>query len=517
LYERGAEEPGDVYGDGAARHVTHGSALLYAQSLIMSACGFVFWFYATKITSTTFVGEISSLYLLSSLATTLLTFSIPSVAQRYIPLYEAKGKRAESVYVARLLVAAGFAISLAVWGFIYFLAGPLALYFLKGEGMAPIIRSFSFAVFFGLFSAFFSGLLIAHQRFKLYSVVNSVYYVAFYFGALLALSMGLGLPGVIWAWTMANAAFLLTFAFASFKHLLGEAGKAPIREMLRYGVPLYASSIISYGSSLVDRYVVLFLSTLGTLGIYNIAISSSGVVNGFLGAAMSVTYPFLSGMFGKRGDQPLKDAVRLSIRYLTFVFVPLALGASSIAAPVLSFFGSGQYRVGALPLSTVLLFSALTLAGGIYANALLAKGKSHTVLVASSASLAANVALSYAMIRPLGMEGAALGLSSSSVAYFVIVAYYAHKEGVFDYDAAIAMKSWCSSAIMAASVLGVQVLFPSPYFLPVYIIVGAAVWIGVSRLLKPLNAEDARLIQEITPSWLKGTSSLLMKLLGTEK
>lgn len=503
----------DLYESSAARHVAHSSAYMYAQSLIMSLFGFIFWFYATKVASTTFVGEISALYLLSSFATTLLTFSIPPVAQRYIPIYEARGNKKASIFVARLLVGAGFIISASVWAFIFFLSAPFSSFFLKNASLSYLIRDFSFAVFFGLLSAFFSGLLVAHQKFKVYALINAAYYAGFYFGALIALNRGMGLSGVIEAWTIANFVFLVVFAVASSKSLQGKSEKVPILGMLKYGLPLYASSLVSYGSSLVDRYAVLFLSTLGVLGVYNIAISSSGVITAFLGAAISVTYPFLSGMFGKKGADSLKSVVRLSVRYLTLAFVPLALGASAISAPVLSLFGSGQYQMGALPLSTVLIFSALTLSGGIYANALLAKGKSHIILLASLASLAANVTLSVLLIRPFGMEGAAIGLSSSSLAYFIALSYYAEREGVFVFDVKATWKAWLSSVVMSVLVLLAELLLKRVIYIPVYIIIGATSWILLMWALKPLNSQDASILEQIIPNRVKKAARIILKII----
>ncbi len=501
----------DIYGDAAAKHVAHSSAFVYGQSIIMALSGFIFWYYATKVTSPSFVGEVSSLYLLSSLASTLLTFSVPSVVQRYIPMYEARGEKEASVFVARLLVAAGLVISVAVFAFIYFLAGPLSYYFLKSENQAFILRYFSFSVFFGLLSAFFSGLLVAHQKFRLYSMINSVYFACYYMLALITLWKMRSLTGVIIAWTATNLAFLMAFAALSAPYIMGRARRVEVKPMIRYGIPLYASNIVSYGSSLVDRYVVLFLSTLSSLGIYNIAISSSGVITSLLSAALSVTYPYLSGLFGRNDAERMRLVVRLTVKYMTIAFVPLAIGASVVAYPVLSLFGTGEYAAGALPLATVLILSAISLPAGIYANALLAQGKSHKILVGSAASLAANVGISAVLIGPLGIEGAALGLSSSSVAYFGVMAYYAEKAGVFGFDVTAAWKSWLSSLAMGAIVVGSEMALKSAIFIPAYVLIGAAVWLLIMRELRPLDESDAKLIEQIVPA---GTRGMLERLLS---
>ncbi|MGC8601203.1 MAG: oligosaccharide flippase family protein [Thermoprotei archaeon] len=507
----------DIYGETAAKHVAYSSAYVYSQSIVAAVSGFAFWFYATKITSTLFVGEISSLYLLSSLASTLLTFSLPSVMQRYIPIYEARGERGASIFVARLLLASGLVISAAVFAFLYFFSYPLSFYFLKNQAQAYILRYFAISVFFGLLSAFFSGLLVAHQRFKLYSSMNSVYFACYYVLALIALWKTRALLGVIAAWTVTNLTFATAFLFLSLPYVKGKAEKVEVKPMIRYGIPLYASSLVSYGSGLIDRYVVLFLSTLSLLGIYNIAISSSGVVTSLISAALSVTYPYLSGLFGRNDTSRMKLVVRLTIRYMTIAFVPLAVGAGAIAYPVLSLFGSGEYATGTLPLTTVLAFSAATLPAGIYANALLAHGKSNNILVGSLASLAANVGVSAALVGPLGIEGAALGLSSSSLAYFAVMIYYAKKADVLAFDFGAAWKSWSSSAIMGAVVIASEALLKGPIFIPVYVSLGAVTWLMIMKRLAPLNETDARLIENIMPKRGRGAVVRLLRFMGAYK
>ncbi len=237
------------------------------------------------------------------------------------------------------------------------------------------------------------------------------------------------------------------------------------------------------------------------------------MITSLLSAALSVTYPYLSGLFGRNDAERMRLVVRLTVKYMTIAFVPLAIGASVVAYPVLSLFGTGEYAEGTLPLATVLILSAISLPGGIYANALLAQGKSHKILVGSAASLAANVGISAVLIGPLGIEGAALGLSSSSVAYFGVMAYYAEKAGVFGFDVTAAWKSWLSSLAMGAIVVGSEMALKSAIFIPAYVLIGAAVWLLIMRELRPLDESDAKLIEQIVPAGARGMLERLLSFL----
>ncbi|MDP7974678.1 MAG: oligosaccharide flippase family protein [TACK group archaeon] len=507
----------DIYGRDGAKHVGMGSAYIYSQSLAMAGLGFLFWFFVTKLVPTSEVGEISSLYLFSSLVSVVLTLAIPMVAQRYVPYYSSRGEEGKSVYVARFTLISGSLVSGAVLALSFLFSAQLSQFFLKSSSYSVLIKFYSGTVFLALLSSFASSLLMARQRFGTYAVTQVAYNALYYLLGLFALWKLGNLYGLVFAWTAANLIACLIYLSLSLPMTRGKAEPASVKEMLSYGGPLYAANLISYGAGLIDRYVVLGLGTLSMLGIYNIAISSSGAVSGFMGAALGVTYPFLSGLYGKSGGRPVRSVVKKANKLLTVAYVPMALGSSALAWPVLSLFGKGEYAQGALPLATVLVFSAATLSGGIFANALLAKGKSHAVMLASLASLVTNLAVSALMLKLIGMEGAALGLSISYVSSFFVLAYSARAQELFELDLRTTGLSWASSGAMAAVMIVLEQFLKGPLFIPLYLLAGIASLVFFDALLKPLSRDDLELIEQMMPRRLYSILSGILELSSRRK
>jgi hypothetical protein len=98
----------------------------------------------------------------------------------------------------------------------------------------------------------------------------------------------------------------------------------------------------------------------------------------------------------------------------------------------------------------------------------------------------------------MGLSGAALANSSVSVTSFLLLFAYSRKLGIFGIDAKRLGKIWLSAAVMFGVIYYLQMsIMSSLIFLPLLIVLGGVIYIGLSKLLKAFPLEVRGQIIEV--------------------
>ncbi|HLH64291.1 MAG TPA: lipopolysaccharide biosynthesis protein [Solirubrobacteraceae bacterium] len=259
------------------------------------------------------------------------------------------------------------------------------------------------------------AVLRVDERLRLYATA-SVSNVLMTVAASLVLVVGLGdgARGLLLGNYGASTVVLLGLWVALRRRLAPRrAAVAPLRELMRFGLPTVPAEASVYALSIVDRYYIFHSYSHALAGLYSIAVKLAGAVT-FIVRAFQYAWPPLA--YSVTDD---REAARLYGLVATYyllvcgwVVAGLALGGRWIlrllAAP--AFFGAWR----ALP--WVALGWALY---GLWVILLVIAGRARVTtrnLPAALVGLAVNVALLLALVPSLGIAGAGVALCGAYVA-----------------------------------------------------------------------------------------------------
>lgn len=296
-------------------------------------------------------------------------------------------------------------------GMLFFLAEPLALQYFKDARAIELLWLFFIYIFLSIFFILVKAVFRGSQKMLLFSSVEVVKNAVVLLGTLLFYFWGYGL----WAPVLAYMAVcpILFFIYAPFAAHLSRFFSVPAeqmrsisREVISYGLPLFAISVADKTMSYVDTLLLTHFRTLSEVGIYNVVLPSAFMLL-FIGRALSVVvFPLSSELQARQDRKRLLAGIELLHKYLFLFFIP-GIGALLISAPFLIplVFGN-EYATGIFTFQLLVIGMMLFIMAIVDTNVLSAVGHAKKVAKIVLFGAAVNLLLNLLLIPLYGMEGA---------------------------------------------------------------------------------------------------------------
>jgi O-antigen/teichoic acid export membrane protein len=250
----------------------------------------------------------------------------------------------------------------------------------------------------------------------------------------------------------------------------------------------------------------------------------------FSTAIVMALFPQLSELYAKQGLNSLRDAFRVSTRYLALIGFPMILGLATLSSPIVIIFAGQRYAEAALPL-TIICFAALPTTLGIAISPiLLTLERSKTVSVITVVSIFFNIAASYVALAylRLGLPGPALARTFSALKAFGLNVFALKRVFSLNFDIEALWKAAFSSLLMIIAIflldVARRIVMPSQnqffdvtlQILILYIVVGAATYFLSLVALKTIKKHDIEMLHDYLPRGFKWIAAWLSRLAHLE-
>lgn len=494
-----------------------GDALyLTVQSGVQLVSGAVFYIIIVRLFDTTTVGAIALMMAIVGLFNVIFSFGLGTAASHFIAFHIGRKDFASAKKSIQRIVLYGFLLSFIGFAVTILLAPELSMIFFKSYSYVFILRLLSTVVFGTILLGVLNGSLIGLELFRLSAVIFIVVWSIYYFSGIFFAFFVRSIDSIIIAWIIGIFLGVIIDATVLWRiqNRFPEKGSVLSTNVLfLYSMPVLFSSLMSYGASYTDRFVVAGLMHLSQLGVYNFALLITSSV-GFIAAPFTtILLPKFSEFFSHGQMDAIRSNVRSSITILSFLYIPSALGIGALSPMILSLLGGAQYTSGSYALTIIMFSSALFVGLNVLSQSISAIRKTRVFIFSSAAALISNVAVSIALIPTFGLVGASLGYSSVYAASFLVLFYFARKEGVSSFNLKSLGRVWFSSLAMFTAVfLSVTFVSSSLILLPVYIAFGAAIYLGLVKALKAIEHTDRDLLVSILSDNLRVIRRLVLML-----
>jgi len=299
--------------------------------------------------------------------------------------------------------------------------------------------------------------------------------------------------------------------------IFGRAPDFPLGEMIKYSTPLFGSNLLVFLQSTIDKYVVFGLAGSAALGLYTPAIAAVTYILMVPNSIIGVTFPKMCEAFGRGCIDEISRISYLLSKYVSVICVPLAIGLSSVAYPTIELFAGSRYSAGAPTLAIVSAISALICFGAIFNNIIMSINKTSVLFASNLLAILSGAVVSFYLVPYLGATGAGIGRTSLLIVQFLVPFIYLNRTKINRLNWNIFLKSLIASIVMSSGVLAVELFMNSKYLLPLYLIVGATIYLIMVRFLKMLNKEDTSFLIDYLPARFRRIGSLLERfLLGSQ-
>lgn len=485
-----------------ARHVVRGLGSLTIQSVLNAVLGFVLLAALLRYLSLSDYGAYSSVQVTVAVAGAVASFGLPSAAVRFLaPSSSAEGSGwapAKAALYLNFLLAGGVSLVLAA------LAPFLSGYFHAGS-------TGNWVFYFGAVWLFTISASNAAQSLlqgmRSYSLLARVLVLS------RVIAVGFAVAGLALYHSLIVAiASQVVFAFLILASIvpvvLGPLRRAKAgphyRAVLRYAYLLGLAGAVGAVAGNADIVIVGGYLSLGSLGVYNAAITISSVLGAFFVSPM-ITALFAETSYSAENEAEVRLGTRLALRFLVATLLPASFFAAAMAPQLFDLFsGGGSYFQGIPYLQLITLFYVFTGVGTIAINILQGVGRTREVLIIGAVTALGEVALSASLVPGSGLGGAAF----SRVAIFVLgcgLSLYFIRDYLprpFDYGhfgkAVIASAAPALAVYVPSLLVSGRVITIIPYTA-----LGIAIFVACAKLLKLLSEEDKSYLSQVLPGGLK--------------
>jgi O-antigen/teichoic acid export membrane protein len=453
------------------------------------------------------VGTVALLLAITSLLNIFFSLGLGYGLQHYISYHMGKKEYGLIKEMITKFLLIGLSLGILSLLAIYLTSPIFAMLFFHTFKYILLVKYLGIDLLFMVLSTFLSGILIGLQNFKSQALWNIVgIFITYSLPVVLLATFNNSIFIVLgWAagYALSSVAYMLII-MKRVKHMSGNGGGIKVSPVFSYALPIFLASLIGYGASYVDRFVVSYLLNLSLLGVYNFALLISSAIGFIVVPFATILLPKMSEMYGLNKKEEIRKYVAKGIELISTIYVPIAMLVAALSPSLLLFLSSSTYLPASVPVSIVLMVSSLFVSGNILSVSLQGIRKTRIFLITSSLALMSNFIISILLIPRYQMIGASIGYSSITVVSFFILYHYARKFEILKFELAKITKIYVSGFVMFFIIVALQSMFPySPLLLLGYIVLGFAIYSGMIKVMRTFSREDLDFIMLLIPWWLQ--------------
>ena len=497
-----------------------GTAYLTSQQILLYLTYLVFYVLLARILDPTEVGQFATLAAIQGVFTGLVSGAFPSAATRFISrsigkkdFHAARGAANTtlrlSLATALPALVVAFFLSPYIAGFLNGFVDPTNLLFVT------FVSAF-FADLILLFTAFFIG--VGRYAQTLY---QNVLYVPLSRGLALALAfLGLRVFGVMAGWAIGGAATIFLSLYM-WRGQLPREGSYPLKPILSFSVPVFASLLVTLGQQWGDIGIIFFLLGATILGPYYIVVQSVNFLSVLWTPVNQAIYPALSVAHSTDDLRGVSDRLSAAFRLINLTVLPLGAALAAITPTALEIVYTSRYTGEALTLSILSLSSVLLAQSALLVTTLQAVGHTRQYLGVTLASTLIFLGFVGIETSHLGTLAGAVGraLLSLLIVAFSIVSL---RKIVATGTTSAMRKAIPLAAAVSLPLLALDqyfLRFPHPAFLrpSVQLVILFVVFVALlgffSRELKVFHHGDFAMLHDVLPRRLRPFLKRIQKVM----
>jgi O-antigen/teichoic acid export membrane protein len=305
-----------------------------------------------------------------------------------------------------------------------------------------------------------------------------------------------GLIELAWAITICNLAEHLLMGVAAWWYLPGlrfsfsYVDRATFRTIRGYSVDAFLAMVAGRISFQTDAVVIGSFLSARFITFFTISARLVEYAKNAVRALTTVLVPAISSLEARGDTESIRQVLVDGTRYVLWIIIPVEAALVLLGKPFLALWMGARYVDLCYPTLVILTIPlALAMAQSVAARVLYGMGRLRWYARAVMAEGAINLLLSMALVRPLGIEGVALGTCiPNGLNNILIMAYVCRFVGL---DIGLYVRrAWIlptgAGMVLAAGwwIIGTQPATPTWTWFLVTVSVGVSVYWGFAALIE---------------------------------
>lgn len=451
--------------------------------------------------------------LVPSLTMTLFhDWGIKQAMTKYIAQYNATGNEESirDIITAGLIFKITTGLGLSLLSLV--LASFIATTFLNRPQISPLIAVASIAIISEALVTATQSNFNGFEKMNLTSftmIVQSLVKTAM---SPLLVIVGFGAIGAVFGYTLASLTAgiigLLLLYFRLFKKLKKSKNHKTniirnLKMLLRYGVPLSLSSIMSGFLVQIYAFLMAFYCSDVMIGNYQIAANFALFLAFFTFPIATVLFPAFSKLDPKREPQLLRTVYMSAVKYAALFLVPATMASIVLSEPMVSTLFGQKWVYAPLFLAVTVIQNLFVLFGSIIMQSFLAAaGETKILLKLNILNLLLSIPLAVMLISTYGIIGLIVGNLLAGIPHLIVGLYWIWKH----YDVRPSFQT-SSKIFLAAIIAAITCYFSLDLFVTAYWIklaIGGSIFLISYLIAAPIigaiNKKDVQILRSLFSS-----------------
>ena len=427
------------------RKIAKGAMWIFSTSVITAIFLYLSKIFLARILGPTqyglFVLSMTIGYIFSSFTQS----GVASAISYFIPRY--RKKKSLSSILSTLFWISSITILIIA---ILFLAFPNIIGIIFGESkIVPFLPYILVFIIVYTYTNFFVNIFRSYENAKIPSLVSITRTFLFLF-------IGVSLTYIYRAFFIPLFTYILIYIlllsillYLSRKLItLGIPRKKHLKLVLYFSFSMFVVGILSMILRWTDIWMISYFMESKWVGIYNVATSTSFVINFFIGAFMFLFFPIATRLISEGKKKQVSDLATKILFWNTLIVVPIFSIFFLFSRPIINILFGSKYILASFPISILvigILFRNIFATNG---NILIALNQKRKIIYSSLFGVIANVILNFILIPICGIVGAAIATSVSITLTFMFRYIYATKYKVSP-DIKVTLKPLIISILVA--------------------------------------------------------------------
>jgi len=487
---------GMVMGDEIqAVKVARGASFILMQTLGTTVIQIVVFAAIARILTEVDMGIMAALTFVVGFSQVVVNLGLPTAAVKFTAGFLGKNDREGAASVCYQTLKVSIILSSVAGAFCFVFSDAISFFLLKTTDYSVLFKILSLDI---IVTGFWGGLsagVIGLQKFREVSIFNLIRLAVRQVFILFALLSGYGLVGLVIAWFIGDLLNVILYSIVIFRSLGFPRFNFSLKRMLKFSYPLYFSGIVTFVNGWFDQALLLAFLSLGELGVYSVALRAFGALTDAAGAMSVPLFPKYSEMHGSNGLRSVEKAIHGASRYICYIVMPLAFGLLALATPAMLAFVGEQYLEATLPLGILCFFYAITSIQMAFSGILLVLEQTWLSLGITVLNIIFGITFGVLLLPSLGIVGVSIARGLTMLLTFIISTWVLRRKMNLTFDKEAFWKSLVSSLVMITPLIVIQNVWSNAYLLPLYMGLGALVYIVMLRILKAARQSDIDLIK----------------------
>ncbi|MCG2796581.1 MAG: flippase [Actinomycetia bacterium] len=405
--------------------VAEGTLLLFACAVFSYAFSFVKRVIIIRSLSPEQYGLFTIAMSVSAVVTIVSSLGLNTGTQRFIALYRGRGdlERVKgSIVSATHMLLASVLVAMAL---LMVFAKPIES-LLDKQGLAWVLFVLAFLIplqqIIDFITSVYQGFEIPTVKALFADIFLSLLVMSF---VLTAAIFRKTLGGMMSAIILGNA-FTVVAMLVYIKYRIPESikGVKPLteaRKLLLFSIPLAISISVSIISTHVDTAMLSYYEPSVQVGLYSSAIVLYQVLPMIAGVAVFMYAPVATRMIGEKKEKELRSLFPIVTKWIVVILLPLAFIYFGFSSQILTFLFGSTYDASAFVLLILSVGGLVLVILGPTGATLVAFGRTKLLMLDATIAGICNVVLNRVLIPGMGINGAAIATSISTVILALLI------------------------------------------------------------------------------------------------